>query len=147
MPKVYACSCNIVYGFLSKQDVIYTNLNIKVYNFSFKPVITSQKYSTWMIYIHMCNARSKSIIVTRTNWEKMSLKFGKTVRTLRISQNYLDLIKIKSVSYKHAQTSNIIWLYKTWLLILLLEVANKKPSFTNKNPLFIKPASTWIEIS
>ena len=34
----------------------------------------------------------------------MSLKFGKkTIRTPRLSQNYLLLIKIKSVSDKHAK--------------------------------------------
>ena len=42
--------------------------------------------------------------------------------------------------FKHGQTSNVIWLSTTWLLIFRLEVANKKPLFT-------KPASTWIEIS
>ena len=35
----------------------------------------------------------------------MSLKFGKTIKTLRLSQNYLVLIKIKSVN---AQASNVI---------------------------------------
>ena len=40
----------------------------------------------------MCNARSKIIIITRTQEEQMSLKFGKT-RTLRLRQNYLVLIK------------------------------------------------------
>ena len=38
----------------------------------------------------------------------MSLKFGKTIRTLRRSQNYLVLIKTKSGSDKHVQTSNVI---------------------------------------
>ena len=38
----------------------------------------------------------------------MSLKFGKTKKTLRLSQNYVALLKIKSVSDKHAQTSNVI---------------------------------------
>ena len=38
----------------------------------------------------------------------MSLKLGKTIRILRLSQVYLVLIKIKSVSDKHAQTSNVI---------------------------------------
>ena len=38
----------------------------------------------------------------------MSLKFGKTIKTLTLSQNYPVLIKIKSVSDKHAQTSNVI---------------------------------------
>ena len=33
----------------------------------------------------------------------MSLKFGKTIRTLKLSQNYLFLIKIKGVSDKHAK--------------------------------------------
>ena len=33
----------------------------------------------------------------------MSLKFRKTIKTLRLSQNYLVLIKIKSVSDKHAK--------------------------------------------
>ena len=42
--------------------------------------------------------------------------------------------------FKHGQTSNVIWLSTTWLLIFWLEVANKKPLFT-------KPASRWIEIS
>ena len=37
----------------------------------------------------------------------MSLKFGKTMRTMRPSQNYLVLIK-KFVSDTHAQTSNVI---------------------------------------
>ena len=43
--------------------------------------------------------------------------------------------------FKHGQTSNVIWLSTTWLLIFRLEVANKKPLFTTK------PASIWIEIS
>ena len=43
--------------------------------------------------------------------------------------------------YKHGQTSNIIWLSTTWLLIFWHEVANKKPLFTTK------PASIWVEIS
>ena len=42
---------------------------------------------------------------------------------------------------KHDQKSNVIWPSITWLLIFLLEVANKKPLFTKK------PASIWIEIS
>ena len=33
----------------------------------------------------------------------MSLKFEKTIRTLRLSQNYLVLIKTKSVNDKHAK--------------------------------------------
>ena len=37
--------------------------------------------------------------------------------------------------FKHGQTSNVIWLSTTWLLIFRLEVANEKP------------ASIWIEIS
>ena len=45
-----------------------------------------------------------------------------------------------SVNNKHGQTSNVIWLSRTWLLIFQLKVANKKLLFT-------KPASTWIEIS
>ena len=45
-----------------------------------------------------------------------------------------------SVSDKYGQTSNVIWLSTTWLLIFRLEVANKKP-------LFRKAASTWAEIS
>ena len=43
--------------------------------------------------------------------------------------------------FKHGQTSNVIWLSTTWLLIFRLEVANKKPLFTTK------PASVWLEIS
>ena len=54
----------------------------------------------------------------------MSLKFGKTMKTLRLSQNYLVLVKMKSVK-----------LSTTWLLLFRPEVANKKP-------LFRKPAST-----
>ena len=38
----------------------------------------------------------------------MSLKFGKTIRTLRLSQNYLVLIKKSVGGYKHGQTSNVI---------------------------------------
>ena len=53
----------------------------------------------------MSNAKSKIIIVTKSKQEQMSVKFGKT---LRLSQNYLLLIKIKSVSDKHAQISNVI---------------------------------------
>ena len=45
------------------------------------------------------------------------------------------------VSNKHVQSSNVIWLSTTWLLIFRLEVANKKPLFTTKS------ASRWIEIS
>ena len=51
----------------------------------------------------------------------MSLKFEKTMRTLRPIQNYLVLIK-KIVSDKHAQTSNVIRLSTIWLLIFRLEV-------------------------
>ena len=40
--------------------------------------------------------------------------------------------------FKHGQTSNVIWLSTTWLLIFRLEVANKMPLFT-------KPDSAWIE--
>ena len=65
----------------------------------------------------------------------MSLKFGKTIKTLRLSQNYPFFVKIKTVIDKHTQTTNFIWLSTIWLLIFWLEVANKKP-------LFIKPAST-----
>ena len=43
------------------------------------------------------------------------------------------------VSDKHDQTSNVIWLSTTLLLIFRGEVINKKP-------LFRKPASIWIEI-
>ena len=52
-----------------------------------------QKHSGWMINIHMCNSRSKIIIATRTKQKQMSLKFGKTIRTLRVSQNCLVLKK------------------------------------------------------
>ena len=45
----------------------------------------------------------------------------------------MALIKTKSGSDKHAQTSNVIWLSTTWLLIFRLEVANKKPLFTTKS--------------
>ena len=38
----------------------------------------------------------------------MSLKFGKTIKTLRLSHNDLVLIKIKSVSDKHAKISTVI---------------------------------------
>ena len=34
-----------------------------------------QKHSGWMINTHMCNARSKIIIVSRTKQKQMSLKF------------------------------------------------------------------------
>ena len=46
-----------------------------------------------MINIHIGNARSKTIIVIRTKYEQMSLKFGKIIRKPRLSQNYLVLIK------------------------------------------------------
>ena len=38
----------------------------------------------------------------------MSLKLGKIIRILRLSQNYLVLQNVKSVSDKHAQTNNVI---------------------------------------
>ena len=38
----------------------------------------------------------------------MSLIFGKTIETLRLSQNYPVFVKIKTVSDKHAQTINFI---------------------------------------
>ena len=60
------------------------------------------------VCVCVCNARSKIIIVTIKKKEKVSLIFGKTIRALRLSQNYLVLIKVKSVSDKHAQTSNVI---------------------------------------
>ena len=44
-----------------------------------------------------------------------------------------------SVSDKHGQTSNVIWLSTTWLLIFRLGVANRRSLFT-------KPASICIEI-
>ena len=59
-------SCNIVFGSVSKQNVIYKNLSIKVLNFSFKLALTSQKYSTWMINIHMYNTTPKILIVAVT---------------------------------------------------------------------------------
>ena len=42
--------------------------------------------------LHVGSARSKTIIVKRPKPEQMNLKFGKTIRTLRLSQNYLVLI-------------------------------------------------------
>ena len=60
------------------------------------------------IYKHMCNVRSKITIDTGTKSEQMSLKFGKTIKTLRLSHNDLVLIKIKSVSDKHAKISTVI---------------------------------------
>ena len=50
------------------------------------------------------------------------------------------IVRCFSVSDKHGQTSNVIWLSTTWLLIFWLDVANKKPLFTTK------PASIWVEI-
>ena len=41
------------------------------------------------------------------------------------------IVRYFSISDKHGQTSNVIWLSTTWLLIFRLEVANKKPLFTN----------------
>ena len=38
-----------VCGSVSKQNMIYMNLSIKVQNFSFESAITDQKYSAWMI--------------------------------------------------------------------------------------------------
>ena len=38
----------------------------------------------------------------------MSLKFGKTIKTLRLSQNYSFFVKIKTVIDKHTQTTNFI---------------------------------------
>ena len=49
-------------------------------------------------------------------------------------------VRCFSVSDKHGQTSNVIWLSTMWLLIFRLEVAIKKSLFT-------KPANTWIKIS
>ena len=43
--------------------------------------------------------------------------------------------------FKHRQTSNVIWLFTTWLLIFQLELGNKKPLFTTK------PGSIWTETS
>ena len=40
----------------------------------------------------------------------MSLKFGKTIRTLRLCQNYLVLIKIKSISDRHAKKQSYLTL-------------------------------------
>ena len=85
--------------------------------------------------MHMCNARPKIIMVSRTKQEQMNLKFGKTIRTLRLSQNYLVLIKIKSVSDKHAKQATLFDSPQHGLLIFRLEAVNKKPLFT-------KPAST-----
>ena len=48
------------------------------------------------------------------------------------------IVRCFSVTAKHGQTSNVIWLSTTWLLIFWLEVANKKPLFT-------KPA-IWQEL-
>lgn len=42
--------------------------------------------------LHVCSARSKTIIVERPKSEQMNLKCGKTIRTLRLRQNYLVLI-------------------------------------------------------
>ena len=38
----------------------------------------------------------------------MTLKFGKAIRTLRLSKNYLILKNIKSVSDKHTHKSNVV---------------------------------------
>ena len=46
---------------VNKMWLIYMNCILK-----YKTFQTSQKYFAWMIYIHMCSARSKIIIVTRT---------------------------------------------------------------------------------
>ena len=46
---------------VNKMRLIYMNCVLK-----YKTFQTSQKYFAWMIYIHMCSARSKIIIVTRT---------------------------------------------------------------------------------
>ena len=43
--------------------------------------------------------------------------------------------------FKHDQTSNVIWLSTTWLLIFQLEDGNKKPLFTTKS------VSIWLKIS
>ena len=89
--------------------MIYTNLSIKVQNVSIKPAIAIQKYSAWMTNIHMCNAKSKIIIVARTKLEHMGLKFGKTIRTLRLSQKYSGSYK-KSVM--HIKKYYIIYIYE-----------------------------------
>ena len=60
------------------------------------------------VCVCVCNARSRNIIVGRTKQQQMTLKFGKTMKRLRLSPNYLVLVKIKSASDKHAQTSNVI---------------------------------------
>ena len=85
--------------------------------------------------MHMCNARPKIIMVSRTKQEQMNLKFGKTIRTLRLSQNYLVLIKIKSVSDEHAKQATLFDSPQHGFLIFRLDAVNKKPLFT-------KPAST-----
>ena len=50
------------------------------------------------------------------------------------------IVRCFSVSDNHGQTSNVIWLSTTWLLIFRLEVASKKPLTT-------KPAIAQIENS
>ena len=55
----------------------------------------------------MQNARTNVIIVTRTKQEQMSLKFGKTIKTLRLSQNYLVLVKKSVISSFDLQVSRI----------------------------------------
>ena len=50
------------------------------------------------------------------------------------------MVRCFSVSDNHGQTSDIIWLSITWLLIFRLQVASKKPLST-------KPAIAQIENS
>ena len=57
-----------------------------------------------------------------------------------IIKNHHVIVRCFRVSDKLSQTTSVIWFSTTWLLIFRLEIANKKPLFTN-------PASMCIEIS
>ena len=69
---------------------------------------------------------------------------GRCYKTLDMSRQKFQilqwqnlLIQCFSVSDKHGQTDNVIWLCTAWHLIFPLEVASKKPFFTTNS------VSTW----
>ena len=61
------------------------------------------------------------------HWEDLLTESLRTIRWL--------ILCCFSLSNKHGQTSNVIWLFTTWLLIFQLEVAKK--AFNRKACLYI----------
>ena len=102
-----------------------------------------QKYisflETYFFFYNSYEFNYLSIFFTKADNKKHRHASAKASNVAVVKLDYL--CKFFCSWFKHGQTSNVIWLSITWLLIFRLEDANKKPLFT------AKPASIWIEIS